>query len=289
MILWLIRMLIALRRAISGRRHPRAMAAGLAFGLLLGLVPKLNLTAGALLFLVLCLNLNHAVCFLTAIGVSFLATRLDPFTGAIGAAILESPSWRATWESWYAMPGVHWFKLHNTVVLGSLLVGAVATGPTYLLTVPWLKRWAARQTPVPVKPAERPVGLQPSPRATPLPHGSAPQVHGPSPQATAPRPQHVTGSLRIEDSHIGATRETPSQIDHSSAALVDGGPLQLVETQIDLVRLGPSQAVAQTASTTPPSISIGSQAATTGSGQGSQDALKFLVRHVISQRQGRAA
>jgi uncharacterized protein (TIGR03546 family) len=315
MILWLIRLVMTLRKALAGRRHPRAMAAGIAFGLLLGLVPKLNLTAVLLLGVTLCLNLNHAVCLLTAIGVSFLAARLDPWTGALGAAVLESPRLRETWIGWYEMPLVPWMKLHNTVVLGSLLSGSAAVGPVYFLTVPWLKRWAARQ-PLPV-PASAPMkNTCVQPRMSDASRSASPTSARGSAISARPSkvmPPAVPPSIaRIDPPHpvagidpIGIatggfpTGPAPTVDPASQSATAQPSALHVVDTQIDLVRLvkpvaeiraagGRSTAAPNPASPletpTADSSSVGGAAAEPG-----HDALRFLVRHVMAQRQGKAA
>ena len=67
MIIWTIKLLSNLRRAIAGRRYPSQLAWAVAFGLLLGIVPHGNVLAVLLLVLVLTLKLNHAMAGLTAI------------------------------------------------------------------------------------------------------------------------------------------------------------------------------------------------------------------------------
>ncbi len=50
-----------IREAVVGRIEPSQLAWGVAFGVLLGVVPHTNLLALGLIALVLCLRLNHGV------------------------------------------------------------------------------------------------------------------------------------------------------------------------------------------------------------------------------------
>ena len=73
MILCICKLVSTARRAIAGRKYPHQMAWGVAFGLLLGVIPHGNLLALLVLLVVLSLKINHAMAALTAVGTTFLA------------------------------------------------------------------------------------------------------------------------------------------------------------------------------------------------------------------------
>ena len=84
MVLFVLKLLKKVSTAIAERKHPKQLAAGVATGVLLGLIPHGNLLAIGLLVLILCMKLNHAMMGLVAIGVTFLAGYLDPWSDQVG-------------------------------------------------------------------------------------------------------------------------------------------------------------------------------------------------------------
>jgi uncharacterized protein (TIGR03546 family) len=317
MLLFLIRQILLLRKALLGRSRPRAMAAGLACGVVIGLVPKLNLTAIGFMILVACINLNHAIAVLSAFAVTFIASRLDPYSNTIGTMVLESPKMRPILEPFFQLPLVPWTRLNNTVVLGSFLIGSAAAVPTYLVSLPMFRFWASRkrpETPPPeataqatsppstAKAARERIQLaktEPTPATvTALPIHASIASHRPVPAAAATAGGGATANGGAASSAT-ASSPTASSPTASSGASIDkatsnaaassdatgndadresllGGGQQLVETHIDIVRLRKTGPLAAPPEDAPPPAS-------------SNEALRFLVRHVQSQRKGKAA
>lgn len=140
----LLRPLRLLAAALTDEDAPRELALGLALGVLLGLVPKGNLTAGLLMAVLLCLRANLAGAFLSAFVFSWIAALLDPLTHQIGLVLLHATWLQVCWERFFALPLVPWTNLNNTVVLGSLVIGLLAFWPCY-----WLfRRWTERFVPI---------------------------------------------------------------------------------------------------------------------------------------------
>ncbi|MEM9825729.1 MAG: TIGR03546 family protein [Planctomycetota bacterium] len=146
MLLFLVKTYRTLRRVIAARRQPAQLAWGLAFGLLLGVIPHGNLLALVLLIGILCLKLNHAAMGLTALGVTFVASTMDPVSHQVGDWVLTQPSLQSLLVSAWALPLVPWTDLNNTVVMGSFLIGVAALVPTFLVTYPVLKWLAPRDS-----------------------------------------------------------------------------------------------------------------------------------------------
>lgn len=136
MILWTVKLIGMIRRAIAGRKYPYQLAWAVAFGVLLGIVPHGNLLAVCLLVLVLSLKLNHAMAALTAIAASFLASKLDPVSHAVGEFLLTNPDFASVAQKAWALPMMPWTDLNNTVVLGSTTIGLAALFPIFLVTYP---------------------------------------------------------------------------------------------------------------------------------------------------------
>ena len=149
MIIWTIKLLSTVRRAIAGRKYPGQLAGAVAMGLLLGIVPHGNLLALGLLIVVLSLKINHAMAALTAIGTSFAATFLDPYSHQLGHALLSDPQFSEVAVKAWTLPLVPWTQLNNTVVLGSFLIGVASLIPVFLITYPLFRMFAPKNDPHP--------------------------------------------------------------------------------------------------------------------------------------------
>ena len=128
-----------LRKAVSlftGGGSPRAIAFGFAMGMMIGLMPKGNLTAAAISIIVLATRTNLAAAALSGLLFSWAATWTDPLAHRIGSAILTQPSWQKSFARLYELPLAPWTGLNNTVVLGSLVLSLVLFYPVYHLA--WL-------------------------------------------------------------------------------------------------------------------------------------------------------
>jgi len=125
---------------------PGQIGWGVALGMWVGLVPKGNLTAGALAVLLLATRANLAAAGLATLCFSWVGMWADPVPHRLGLALLSSESLRPCWDWLYRQPLVPWLHLHNTVVLGNLLCGLALLLPVYALglrAAERLKRWIA--------------------------------------------------------------------------------------------------------------------------------------------------
>jgi uncharacterized protein (TIGR03546 family) len=126
----------AIQRLFAGD-SPHQLAAGFTLGMMIGLVPKANLIAVALCALVFSLRVNKGFVIAAAVAFSLVGTWADPFTHKVGASVLAVDSLQSVFAAVYGLPLGRWLGFHNTVVTGSLLVGAYLAYPTY-----WLVRTA---------------------------------------------------------------------------------------------------------------------------------------------------
>ena len=115
---------------------PNQMALGFALGLTIGLVPKGNLIAIALMAILGVIRVNLGVGMLTALAVSFLAGLFDPVTNGIGLTLLRAESLVPWWTEFAQRPLAPWTKFNNTVVLGSLAMGLMLFMPAWLASRP---------------------------------------------------------------------------------------------------------------------------------------------------------
>ncbi|SMP57090.1 TIGR03546 family protein [Neorhodopirellula lusitana] len=142
MILFTVKLISSIRKAIAGRKHPSQLAWGVALGVLLGIIPHGNLLAVAMVLVVLMLQVNHAMVALVGVGLTFFASKLDPQFDALGRWIFDQPDVAQALASAWQLPLVPWTDLNNTVVMGSFVSGLAAVPPCFMLTYPVFKRWA---------------------------------------------------------------------------------------------------------------------------------------------------
>ena len=130
---------------------PSQMAFGLAFGVLVGLVPKGNLLAIGLMMLLCSLRVNLGVGLATVFVTTWAGMLLDPITHRIGEFLLKNETLKPLWETMYDTALLPWTDFNNTVVLGSFVMGAGAfvtlyflSRPIFGLLTPRLVTWAQR-------------------------------------------------------------------------------------------------------------------------------------------------
>lgn len=134
-----------LAQAIVANDSPRQVAWGFVIGMLIGLVPKGNLTAILLGMTLLAFRANKPAG-LMGIGVfTFLGLYLDTFAHCIGSAVLVYEPFRGVHSQLYEAAISPLFGLNNTVVIGQLLIGLYLIYPTY-----WLAYQFARKVQAPL-------------------------------------------------------------------------------------------------------------------------------------------
>jgi uncharacterized protein (TIGR03546 family) len=127
----LLRPLRQLVDALSGHDSPNQVALGFTMGMVLGLVPKGNLIAGALLVLLCAVRVNKGAGLLAAGVFSLLSPLLDTITNKIGEAVLYQPGLQVFYAWLYDQPLGPFIGFHNTVTVGALLLGLYLTYPCY--------------------------------------------------------------------------------------------------------------------------------------------------------------
>jgi uncharacterized protein (TIGR03546 family) len=130
-----------LARALTEECSSRQLALGFAMGLVIGLVPKGNLTAVALMTILCASRVNLAAGMLSAFLFSWIAVLTDPLTHFLGWSLLRAEFLTPLWTSLYDVPLVPWTAFNNTVVLGSLVLGLVLLYPAYRLSEPLFARY----------------------------------------------------------------------------------------------------------------------------------------------------
>ncbi|MCX5786599.1 MAG: TIGR03546 family protein [Elusimicrobia bacterium] len=118
-------------QGLTSDTDPRQIGAGIAFGFLIGLMPKTTLTAQLLIVLLMATRVNIPMALLAALAVSLANPLIDRLSDPIGYALLTSSALRPMWTKLYNMPVIPWTGFNNTVVPGGLVLGAILLVPVY--------------------------------------------------------------------------------------------------------------------------------------------------------------
>jgi uncharacterized protein (TIGR03546 family) len=301
MILWILKLISSVRRAIAGRKYPHQLAWAVAFGLLLGVVPHGNLLAVAILLVVLSLKINHAMAGLTAVAATFLATKLDPYSHEVGDFVLTHPEVSESATRAWALPLVPWTDLNNTVVMGSFLIGVGALIPVFVVTYPIFRWMAPSQDPSSKEsdttslPSEEELVETEIPSATDDTHHVVLIDHGHD-TPTHPRSvsQSVTGidhSTLEEDEPLDFI-EIEDELGRPVQELDAAGPIAVepdaevdqriaIETRIDVIRMTDHRATSTEEDATPNNES--------NDPQPMDEALNYLLRQLRDSQQRKAA
>jgi uncharacterized protein (TIGR03546 family) len=124
-----------LAQALVANDSPRQIAWGFVLGMMIGLVPKGNLTAMLFGMLLLGLRVNKPAGLMSAGIFTFVGLFVEGFAHRLGSAVLVWEPLREfhTWLYEAAISPL--FGLNNTVVVGQLLIGLYLIYPTYLLAL----------------------------------------------------------------------------------------------------------------------------------------------------------
>ena len=129
--LTLLKLIQSIVKTLHSEGTPGQVAFGIALGSVLGLTPLMNLHNLLAFAAIVLLNVSFGGGMLgwaLFVPVGFL---LDPVFDRIGASLLEAPTLRPLWTSWYNTPIVPYTNFNNSVVLGSVVAWLVLLVPIF--------------------------------------------------------------------------------------------------------------------------------------------------------------
>ncbi len=287
MILWIVKLANSVRRAIEGRKYPHQLAWAVALGLLLGVVPHGNLLAFVLVILVLSLKINHAMAGLTAVCVTFLAFKLDPYSHEVGNFVLTHPQLQKTAETAWALPFIPWTNLNNTVVMGSFLIGLTSVVPVFLITYPIFRLVAPPNAGSETSRTGQTMPTRAKQQTSPhqvvlIDHGHTvpKQPSLSSPTKTAPS-YKVSQKAPQKSSKGAATDQVNEPVDFIEIeAAPTEEPEVAIETRIDVIRMTDHRGAAQEKPATD---------AEQSDSEPMDEALNYLLRQLRDSQQRKAA
>lgn len=132
---------------LSSNTNPVQVAAGVASGLLLALLPAGNLL-WILLFLLLFVSKAHYGMALVSMAVlKLVAPAAAGPLDALGWTVLNAPALRPAFTALYGMPVAPLTRFNNTLVMGGLLAGIVLWVPVFLAARAGVSAYRARIAP----------------------------------------------------------------------------------------------------------------------------------------------
>lgn len=119
--------------ALNGNVKRTQIAAGIAWGILLGLVP-LGSVFGIVLFIVsFFFTHNHGSKILALAIIKICSPLIAPGLDSLGWQILHIEALNPLFTQMYNMPFVPFTKFNNTLVAGGLVSGAILWFPVFML------------------------------------------------------------------------------------------------------------------------------------------------------------
>ena len=127
----MIKAAIKLIRALNGNVRKSQIAAGFAWGLLLGLVPIGNFFWIVLLLVSFFFNHNHGSKLFSMALVKLFAPLIAPAVDILGWQVLHIEALQPLFITMFNMPFVPFTKFNNTLVAGGLVAGAALWLPVF--------------------------------------------------------------------------------------------------------------------------------------------------------------
>jgi uncharacterized protein (TIGR03546 family) len=139
----LLKLIQSIIKTLHSEGTPGQVGAGIALGAALGLTPLVNVHNLIVFSLIVLLNVSFGGGMLgwaLFVPVGFI---LDPLFHRIGASLLQAPSLRPLWTSWYNTPLMPYTNFNNTIVLGSVVAWLVLLVPIYFAAKYGVARYRA--------------------------------------------------------------------------------------------------------------------------------------------------
>jgi len=128
-----LRPFLQLWQVLAANHTPRALALGFSLGMIVGLMPKGNLLAVAVVCSIPLVRANVPMALFGALVFSWFGVFLDPFTHRLGLQILSFQGLQGFYRFVDGLPLGPWIGFQNTVVTGSLVLGFYLAYPIYWL------------------------------------------------------------------------------------------------------------------------------------------------------------
>lgn len=128
-----LKLLRKLFKILNGDVEPKQIAAGVAFGAIIGLTPFLSLHNLLVLFLVCIIKVNVSSVIFSALVFGLISYLVDPLSHMVGYFFLVDLSFlEPIWTFFYNVPIIALTRFNNTVVLGGLVISLAIFYPNLI-------------------------------------------------------------------------------------------------------------------------------------------------------------
>jgi uncharacterized protein (TIGR03546 family) len=117
---------------LNSNSRPGEIGAGIAYGLLLALVPANNLLFVLLAVLLFFIKVNLGLAIVFSLIFSLLTPIVDPLVNQIGVWLLTNPSLESAFATAYSIDPLPWTRFNDGLVLGGFVVGIALFVPVLL-------------------------------------------------------------------------------------------------------------------------------------------------------------
>jgi uncharacterized protein (TIGR03546 family) len=131
----ILKQIFGFLKLLNSETGTNQIAAGVAFGFILGMAPSFSLQTILVLILVLFFRVQIGAATLSAFFFKFAAWVFDPVFDSAGRALLEAPSLSGVFTTLYNMPLVPFTRFNNSVVLGAGVISFALFPVIFLLSV----------------------------------------------------------------------------------------------------------------------------------------------------------
>lgn len=142
MLFWFLNRFKKLVGILNGNISPNQIAAGFAWGILIGLLPFIVLVTPLLFLVFFIFQLNLAMGLWAMVLAQILAYLIDPIANRLGYYLLvDVPALTPLWTYLYNAPLWPYTQFNNTLVLGSFVAGIALLVPVFFLFRIFVIRW----------------------------------------------------------------------------------------------------------------------------------------------------
>ena len=127
---WIVKIL----KAINSNKMPTEVAAGIAMGFLLALMPVKNLFWISIFIITFFLKINISMQIVTVAILKTFIFILDPVINKIGLFLLNIKFLEPVFNFLYNMPLMPFTNYNNSIVMGSFIFGIILWYPVYKLS-----------------------------------------------------------------------------------------------------------------------------------------------------------
>lgn len=142
---FIVKTLHSVLKVLNSETARSQLAAGVMFGMVMGLGPTLTLHNLLLFFVVALFRVNLSIFFVSLGFFSFVGWLFDPVWDKLGYWLLvDLKAVRPLWIEFSTGPILPYFRFNNTIVIGSLVFGLIAALPIFLISMKFVSLYRAR-------------------------------------------------------------------------------------------------------------------------------------------------